>query len=121
MNRHILGKTTLVLIFLVAALAATDSQAQTTQPVNYQWTAPTTGAPVVHYVIEHSINGGVDWTAIDTSTTNTYTLTASVGDSHLIRVAGVDADSRQGVFSVASDPYVPTMDPPGQPGQPIIF
>ncbi len=120
MNRNILGKTTLVLILLVGALGATEALAQTTQPVNFQWTAPATGAPVDHYVVEHSVNSGA-WTVIGTAGTNTFTLTASVGDSHQIRVAGVDADSRQGVFSVASEPYVPTLDPPGQPGQPITF
>ncbi len=120
MNKPTPGKTILILIILVAAFGATESLAQTTQPVNYQWTAPTTGAPVVHYEVEQSINGGA-WVSIGTSATNTFTLTASVGDSHRIRVAGVDADSRQGVFSVASEPFVPTMDPPSQPGQPIIF
>ncbi|MBU8870160.1 MAG: hypothetical protein KOO60_04705 [Gemmatimonadales bacterium] len=120
MNRQTLGKTTLVLIILVGALGTTGALAQTTQPVNYQWTAPTTGAPVVHYVIEQSINLG-DWTSIGTSANNTFTLTATVGESHRIRVAGVDADSRQGIFSIASEPFVPTLDPPGQPGQPIIF
>lgn len=120
MNRNSHGKTILILITLVAALGATETLAQTTQSVDYQWTAPTTGAPVVHYVVEHSVNGGA-WVSIGTSDTNTFTLTATVGDSHQIRVAGVDADSRQGIFSVASEPYVPTLDPPGQPGQPIIF
>lgn len=120
MKRHLLGKTTLILIILIAALAATGAQAQTTLPVNYQWTAPTTGAPVVHYVVEQSVNSG-PWTAIGTAATNTFTLTATVGDSHQIRVAGVDADTRQGVYSAASDPFVPTLDPPGQPGQPIVF
>ena len=120
MKRNFLEKTTLILVILVAALAVNQAQAQTSQPVNFQWTAPTTGAPVAHYVVEHSVNGG-DWTAIGTSDTNTYTLTASVGDSHQIRVAGVDADSRQGVYSDASASYVPLMDPPGQPGQPIVF
>jgi hypothetical protein len=120
MKRPILGKTTLIMILLIAALGAVESQAQTTQPISYQWTAPTTGAPVVHYVVEQSINGG-SWVSIGTSDTNTFTLTATVGDSHRIRVAGVDADSRLGVYSVASESVVPTMDPPGQPGQPIIF
>ncbi len=119
MNRTILGKTILLLILLVATIGATETLAQT-QPVNYQWTAPTTGAPVVHYVVEQSINGG-NWGSVGTSNTNSFTLTATVGDSHRIRVAGVDADSRQGVYSLASDPFVPTLDPPGQPGQPIVF
>ena len=40
-------------------------------------------------------------------------IDADSGDE--IRVAGVDAQNRQGVFSVASDPYTPD---PGAPGAP---
>ena len=120
MKRLTAGKTILILTIAAAALAAGAAQAQTTEAVNYQWTEPTTGAPVQHYVIEHSVNGGA-WTQIATSTTNTYTLTATIGDSHRIRVAGVDADARQGTYSEPSDAYTPTLDPPGQPGKPIVF
>lgn len=120
MNKHLLGKCTVVLTLAVIALGAGAAQAQDTLPINYQWTAPTTGAPVDHYVIQQSVNDGT-WTVIGTSDTNTYTLTATIGDSHRIRVAGVDADSRMGPYSVASEAYVPQLDPPGQPGQPIIF
>jgi hypothetical protein len=109
----ILGAMSLMLI-QGAALAQTEVD------VNYSWTAPTTGSPVDHYVIQHSINDG-SWTQIATSASNSYTLTATVGDSHRIRVAGVDAQSRQGGFSVASDAYEPDVGPPGQPGQPILF
>lgn len=120
MKRHHLGKCTLVLTLAAIALSAGAARAQDTQAVNYQWTAPTTGAPVDHYVIQHSVNGG-SWVTIGSSSTNTYTLTAEVGESHRIRVAGVDADSRQGPYSVASESFIPQLDPPGQPGQPIVF
>lgn len=120
MKRNQLSTCILVLTLSVIALGAGTAQAQDTQSVNYQWTAPTTGAPVDHYIIQHSLNGGT-WTTIGTSSTNTYTLLATVGDSHQIRVAGVDADDRQGAYSVASEAFVPQLDPPGQPGQPIIF
>lgn len=120
MKKPILGTTTLILVLVISAIGATGVQAQTTRDVNFQWTAPATGAPVAHYVIEQSINGGA-WTSIGTSTTNTYTLTATIGDSHSIRVAGVDADARLGTYSEPSDAYTPQLDPPGQPGKPIIF
>lgn len=109
----IIGALSLMLI-QGAALAQTEVQ------VNYSWTAPTSGSPVDHYVIEHSVNEGT-WSQIATSASNSYTLTASVGDSHMIRVAGVDADSRQGSFSLASDAYSPDVGPPGQPGKPVLF
>jgi len=101
-------------LMLVQGAALADVQ------VNYSWTAPTTGTAVDHYVIQHSVNGG-PWSQIATSASNSYTLTASEGDSHQIRVAGVDAQDRQGVYSVSSDPYVPDAGAPGQPGKPILF
>jgi hypothetical protein len=97
-----------------------SAQAQTELPVNYQWNAPTTGSAVDHYVVQHSVNGG-PWTQVATAASNTYTLTASVGDTHSIRVAGVDAQDRQGPFSQGSDPYTPDLGIPGQPGKPILF
>jgi hypothetical protein len=110
----------LALVAIVALAAAGSASAQTTMDVSYQWTAPTTGAAVDHYVVEHSVDGGA-WTALGTVTANQYTLAAEVGVSHRIRVAGVDALGRQGVYSDASDPYTPDPGSPGQPGKPIIF
>ncbi len=113
-----------LLILAVGLLCLTMSQgtaqAQTEVPVNYTWTAPTTGSPVVHYVVQQSINDGA-WAQIATSDNNTFTLSATVDDSHRIRVAGVDAEDRQGPFSLPSDAFVPGLAPPGQPGKPILF
>ncbi len=97
---------------------APPATAQTTEDVTYTWTAPTEGSPVVYYVVEHSVNGG-PFVQIATTPTNTYTLAATIGDTHQIRVAGVDAQDRMGPFSEASDPYAPQVGPPGQPGKPI--
>ncbi len=105
-----------VLVFAIAPTAL----AQTTEAVNYSWTAPTTGSAVHHYVVEHSINGGA-WVQVATVTINGYTLAATYGEAHRIRVAGVDAQGRQGPFSVASEPYTPDLGAPGQPGQPIAI
>ncbi len=96
------------------------AQAQTTMDISYSWTAPTSGSPVDHYIVEHRMDGG-GWTEIANVGSNTYTLTATIGRSHQIRVAGVDAQGHQGPYSVASDPYTPEPGPPGQPGKPIIF
>jgi len=105
---------------LTAVLAISPTMALADVAVNYQWSAPTSGSPVDHYVVQQSVNGG-SWSQIATSSSTTYTLSASVGDAHSIRVAGVDADGRQGEFSVASDPYTPDLGTPGRPGKPIIF
>ena len=109
-----------LLCMMAFGMTATLAQAQTEMPVAYSWSAPTSGSTVDHYIVEQSIDGGT-WTQVATVATNSYTLTASVGNSHQIRVAGVDASSRQGPYSVASDPYSPDPGLPGQPGKPIIF
>ena len=115
-------KTALILSLGLLCLGLNQGAAlaQTEVTVNYTWAAPNTGSPVDHYVVQHSVNDGA-WTPIATASSNTYTLTASVGDSHRIRVAGVDAQSRQGSFSISSDAYTPELGPPGQPGKPILF
>ena len=107
-------------VLVATILPAASSLAQTEMAVSYTWSAPSTGTPVEFYVVQHSVDGG-PWTQIDTTPDNTYTLTAQVGQSHQIRVAGVDAENRQGPFSVASDPYTPDAGAPGQPGKPILF
>ena len=60
----------LIIPFIVClrafSISAGAAQAQTEVQVQYQWTAPTTGSPVDHYVVEHSVNGGA-WTQIATT------------------------------------------------------
>jgi len=111
-------KATLLAAMLIALAA--PAMAQTTVELSYTWTAPTTGSAVDHYVVQHRVNGG-DWVQVATTSTNSYTLTATYGESHEIRVAGVDASNRQGAFSVASDPITPDPGAPGAPGKPIPF
>lgn len=107
-------------VLLAVILPAASSLAQTEIPVNYTWTAPTTGSPVDHYIVEHSVNGG-QWTQVASTNENSYTLTATTGQSHQVRVAAVDAEDRQGAYSLSSDPYMPDAGAPGQPGKPILF
>ncbi len=107
--------TTLALLTMLLAASAVMAQAT----VTYTWTAPTTGSAVDHYVIQHSEDGGAWITVEDEQATNAYALTAAYDAEHRIRVAGIDTQGRQGPWSVASDPYTPTLGAPGQPGQPI--
>ena len=119
MKRTPIITATLALAFLTTVLLAAPASAQTTTVnVSYTWTAPTTGSAVTSYVIEQSIDGGT-WTQVGTSSTPSYTLAAAVGRAHRIRVAGVDAQARQGIFSVASDTYTPDAGAPAAPGKPI--
>ncbi len=120
MRTMTLLKITMFAVLFAVMLPTASSLAQTEVPVNYTWTAPTTGSAVDHYVVEHSINGG-QWTVTGTTNENSFTLSATLGQSHQIRVAGVDASDRQGIFSVASDTYLPDGGAPGKPGKPILF
>ncbi len=115
---RILGAVPLTLLLL--GIMTAPATAQTTVQVTFVWTAPTEGTPVDHYVVEHSVNGG-PYDQVGTVTGLNYTLVATVGDSHVIRVAGVDDQARQGPYSLSSEPYTPDLGPPGQPGQPVLF
>lgn len=113
-------KSIVALAILTAVLIPGHALAQTTVDIEYVWTAPTTGSPVDHYVVQHSADGR-NWVTVGTVTQLSYVLSAEYGVSHQIRVAGVDVQDRQGPYSLPSDPYTPDAGAPGQPGQPIIF
>jgi len=113
-------KITMFAVLFAVLLPAGSSLAQTEMPINYEWTVPTSGTAVDHYVVEHSIDGG-QWVQVGTSNDNSFTLSATVGQSHQIRVAGMDSSDRQGPYSVASDPYMLEATAPGKPGKPTVF
>ena len=106
-------------VLALSVLGALPAAAQTVQ-VSASWTPPTEGSPVDHYVLQISTDGGPFTTVASVSATS-YTLSLEVGSSYVARVAGVDAQDRQGPWSVDSDPYSPDLGPPGQPGKPIIM
>jgi hypothetical protein len=116
-HRNVRRLVAVALAALILALASFVVFAQTTENVIFNWTAPTEGTAAVQYFVEHSIDGG-PWARVATVPTNSYELDATVGQSHRIRVAGVDSTGRQGVWSVPSEPYAPLLSAPGQPGQP---
>jgi len=72
--------------------------------VRVRWTKPTTGAPVVRYVVQDSI--GTRRFRIVSEPSDTFTsVSVAKGVVHVFRVAGVDSQGRQGVWSVYSNPY----------------
>ncbi len=76
-----------------------------------------------HYVLQHSVNGGA-WETVGTTTELSFTFNISFNDDHRVRVAGVDAEGRQGPYSLPSPTYNPSeggSDGPSQPGQPVLF
>jgi len=93
---------TLLLIFLsVSPLLASDFI-----DANYTWNPPVEGSPVVHYVVQHSINGGP---FMDTAEVlgESCLVPLEMGGDHQIRVAGVDGQDHQGPWSLSSDVYRP--------------
>jgi len=115
-------RTTAVLGVLatLGLFGALPAAAQTTVEVTASWTAPTEGSPVQHYILQLSTDGG-PYTTVGTVTGTSYVLNLAIDHTYTARVAGVDAQSRQGPWSLPSDPYSPDLGPPGQPGKPIIM
>jgi hypothetical protein len=117
---HVIMKLVKTALLTTIAILAFSSFAMAQEEINYTWSAPTEGSTVVHYVVQHQIDGG-SWANIGTVTVESYTLTADYDITHSIRVAGVDSEDRQGPWSIASDPYTPTLGAPGQPGKPTAL
>lgn len=108
--------TTLVAVLLISTLVIGQT---TVVNVTWTWTPPTTGSVVHHYVVQ-TTNNGSTWTTITAQpTTASITLPCQVGTNIQIRVAGVDAQGRQGVWSEMADPFVPDAGVPGAPGKPV--
>jgi hypothetical protein len=112
LRRIVLTVLVLALLFVGAGV-----NAQATQTVHYEWSAPTTGSPVVHYIIQHRADGG-PWVQIATSVNTNYDLIALDLIAHEIRVCGVDKLGRSGLWSLPSEPYTPDSGAPGGCGQP---
>ena len=120
MNKPSITRAALIGVFILMAVSSSQALAQTEMEASYTWTVPQGGSAVVSYVVQHRVDGG-QWAQVGVTPTNTYTMMLAVGQSHEIRVAGVDAQDRQGPFSVPSDPYIPDPGAPAQPGKPILF
>jgi len=108
------------ILALLGVLAASPAAAQTTVEVTASWTAPTEGSPVHHYVFQLSTDGG-PFVTVGSVTGLSYVLDLEIGHTYVARVAGVDAQDRQGPWSESSNPYTPDIGPPGAPGKPMIM
>ncbi len=120
MRKHISLPIAAGLALMMLLMGPLPAAAQTTVQATASWSPPSTGSPVDHYVVQISIDGGAFGNAGTTNTTS-ITLTLTVGSTYTVRVAGVDAQDRQGPYSPQSDSYTPDLGPPGTPGKPIIM
>ena len=111
-----------ILIALMLIFTAAMAMADTVPTVTYHWTPPTTGSPVEYYVVQWKVND-LEWVNFvgTADTTITFENLFEYGETYIVRVAGVDAEVRQGGFSNSSIPYTPDAGAPGQPGAPIII
>ena len=114
------ARLTLSICFLL--LLALPTQAQDDVEATASWDPPTYGTPVVHYILQLSTNEEA-WITIATTVDTSATIEISYADAHRVRVAGVDAEGRQGPFSIPSDSYSPAINEigaPGEPGKPVL-
>ena len=86
--------------------------AQSAPDVEFTWTAPTTGTPVHHYVVEVLTNER-DTQVFDSVPSESIMLPVIYGNKYRLRVAAVDASGIQGLLSMWSLPYTPELAPPG--------
>ena len=85
-----------------------------THPVEYldrhvTWSVPTTGTPPVKYVVQQKIDNN-DWIEYATTQTNSIWVRFSYNHDHIIRVAAIDINGKQGMWSVNSDTYSPYIE-----------
>ena len=123
MSRNINNFCNLLLGLVLLVAGSGPAGAQTEVEATAAWSPPVYGTPVVHYVLQLSVNDGI-WVTIATPADTTYAVPVTEGNSHRVRVAGVDAEDRQGPFSLSSEAYIPGVSDigePGKPGQPVVF
>ena len=110
-------------IFLVAilglVLVALSGKAQDEAPrqvtATCSWGAPTYGTPVDHYVLQLVKLGGAafDTTTFDSIQAESFDLDLELGFTYKARVAGVDAQGRQGPWSLWTPVYGPRVNAGG--------
>lgn len=107
------GPFLLALLIVGAPAQAVPMQATVT------WSAPTTGSPVHHYQLQLKTDEGEFINHITTTATSAL-LTLESGRTYWVRVCGIDAIGRQGLWSASSEPYTPDLGVPGACGKPIV-
>ena len=107
-------KRLVALLMLLPAIALAEIH------VSYAWTAPVGGSAVDYYACQVRTAGG-EWGVCSGNTVGeSITVIEDNGVQGLqLRVAGVDADDRQGPWSLPSVPYGDA-GPPSAQGAPTI-
>ena len=105
-----------IIMIVVAGTAAADA-------VTAHWSAPTTGSPVVEYVLELYESDALVLTTTTPDTFYTFSedeMNVPFG-TYVARVAGRDIQDRQGPWSPWSPPYILDVGQPGAPQNLILL
>lgn len=88
----------LVVVGMVAAgLQPANGQTPESEVWHYNWSAPTTGAPVDHYIVEVQQDGSVlKHRYVTPDASRDYSFAAFYDHDYEVRVTAVDAEWRQG-------------------------
>ena len=107
MNRAIARKQDFCSLFLAVVVFAVVAGGL--QPVNAQpgeseswlfiWDPPTPGSTPQHYVVQVRVDGDAIQTQVTSNDTPAVTFEVFFGRDYEVRVAGVDAQGRQGPYS----------------------
>ena len=84
---------------LLGGLSPAWSQTKVTETWHFTWDAPAYGSPPVHYVVEIRIDGTTVEEDRTAGSTPEIDIEVTLGLDYEVRVAGVDAQGRQGPFS----------------------
>ena len=106
------GAMLIAFLAILGGCSDVESQVPETFEATASWDAPTYGTPVEYYIVQHQVETGA-WSTVGTTTELSYTWDIPYSANSKARVAGVDAEGRQGPFSLPSAPYNPSETRPG--------
>jgi len=108
----------IILLLCIPAIAIPQIQPDLEVNATAYWSPPTTGTPVVYYLLQYK-NGLDDWVEIGSPTDTLFVFQLRFWDTHQIRVAGVDSAGNIGPFSTPSAIYAPADSIPHPIEQPV--
>ena len=114
-DRSVPGRALLCLLFF-SCLAASVPGEELTETTWCTWLEPTNGTPVEYYVLELEKTFGNETLKVAYGQNQeieeeSFQFKLEFGYRYRARVAGVDAEGRQGPWSLWSDAYVPEATP----------
>lgn len=123
MSRIQFDLSKLLLLMVLCSVWAGAAWAQDTVSATAEWNLPAGDYEIDHFIVQHSQDGGA-WVTVGEPQAMELTFDVAVDASHRFRVASVIAGGVQSAFSDPSPELIPdsgALDPPGAPGQPIVF